>query len=308
MENTIPALHKERWVLAYVPILDNYENLLCKEIIPIANEVLKQKRASDFIFRREGENKLALYFHTSPYNSERYIKPTLFEKLGKNKIEYKDYCILYHGSGNEADLAEMLLPFTSRIVSTLMGEKGKEWSTEASIEYALPMQIALVHSFGLSRNDISVFYSYLVREGLANLNLDGVPRPDEWRSGFVEMLESNFQTQSEALVGYADYLMNSLSNKEEFEEEWMNEWRIKCEAVSGIFDLQTDEQRRLPEDFKVNPALGVSEHIQKKWPMLHELTMFINSQMGMELFFQFNVFHIISRCAEILEETNAVAE
>lgn len=304
LSHSIPALHKARWVRANVPILDNYENLLCKEVIPIAKEIIKKKHATEFVFRREAEDILALYFHTTPYNSELFIKPQVMEKLGKYNVRYQDYCILYFGSGNEADLAEMLLPFTSTIISTLMSEAGEDWSTETSIEKALPMHIALAASFGLNRREISLFYQYLITEGLANLNLEGVPRPEEWRSGFLEMLESNFQTQQEALVGYTDYLMSGVLNKEEFEEEWMNEWRIKCEAVSNIFDLQSDEQRRLPADFTINREIDVPEYIQKKWPMLQELTRFINGQMGMELFFEFNVFHIIQRCASILEEAS----
>lgn len=303
MQSTsVPALHKARWVRVHVPIVDNYENILCKEAIPVANVIIKQKYATEFVFRREAEDTLALYFNTTPYNSELYIKPYVIEKLGQHNIVYYDYCILYFGSGNEADLAGMLLPYTSTIISMLMSEAGEEWNTETSIEKALPMHIALVHSFGLNRRDISLFYHYLIKEGLANLNLEEVPRPDEWRSGFMEMLESNFLTQKDALVNYTNYLISGLSNKEEFEEEWMNGWRSKCEAVSSIFDLQRDDQRRLPEDFKINTEIGVTEYIQKKWPMLMELTRFINGQMGMELFFEFNVFHIISRCASILEE------
>jgi hypothetical protein len=134
LHNSIPALHKARWVRANVPISNNYENLLCKEVIPVANEIIKKKYATEFVFRREAEDVLALYFRTTPYNSELFIKPHVMDKLGKYKATYQDYCILYFGSGNEADLAEMLLPFTSTIISSLMSEAGEDWSTETSIE------------------------------------------------------------------------------------------------------------------------------------------------------------------------------
>jgi hypothetical protein len=287
----IPALHKERWVSAFIDIEDNYEELLCNDVVPVANKILKEGHATKFIYRREAEDKLALYFRTTPANSETYIKPKLIKNLSDKKIEYNDYCILYLGSGNDTTIAEILLPFTSKIICDLIKDAGEEWSIETAVEKAIPLQIAMAHAFDMNAHDMYEFYSFIIKDTIQHFTLD-VPDPEDWKVKFVEGLDMNFQTQKEALIGYSEYLINSFNEEEAFEEEWINSWKKTCDLASGLLNIQTQEKEiTLPENFAINEKINVSKKIQSKWPRLMEYVRFINGQMGMDLMIELNLIY-----------------
>ena len=294
----IPALHKERWVCAFIPFENNYEELLCNDVMPVVNQILKEDLASNFIYRREGEEKLALYFRTTPYKSELEIKPRLFNALTTEKVDFRDFCILYFGTGDDADIAEILLPLTSKIISALIKEAGKDWNIETAIEKAIPLHLALVHAFEMPPDEISAFYQLIIEEALDALPLEDVAHKHIWKTKFTEGLDTNYQAQKEALIGYTEYLLSSFENNDVFDEDWINTWVKTCLSANVFYKMKADKKQVAAKNFRPNVKNGFAIENQYKWPLLMQFVRFINAQMGMELIFEFNLLYALKECTK----------
>jgi len=313
--------NKEKWV-SVAFYYDNLEKILVEAVTPLT-EVLKEKElVSKVIFNRNWDRglHLLLLLKTTQENFDTTIKPLFsttiktyfdanpapqkevelpvndwFLPFPMNHVQFNDHFlvdVMETGGLQAADVADDILASSSAIVTEFIKESEGEWSPEGGIGAAIQLHLGLVHSFGFDAEQAALFYEKGF-ESMLEITQGGDGEED-FQTNLIAGLYDNFQEQKEGLVGFGEYILSSLNEGEEFEDEWFNNWVAKAkEANAQIEALQQSGKYVVPEKFEVNEKLSISASQQEKWPVIEYYLRGINSQLGITNIYELNLIYTL---------------
>lgn len=315
MQNThtktlVPALEQNRWIYVKVNIKASYYEVLTKAISPFIKELKKENKISNFFYKKDGidENFMMFFFKTSLYNSERYIKNQLKDRLEQEldfaiksiapvpsdsdfyeptetekipTIEYLDYFIFdYIQLNHDLEISKILMPGCSELMVDVMSEE-EEWGYEAGLEKGLALHLILAYSFDLTTQQLAHYFDNRFQAQFKLLELDNTDvNSDEWKGRFLKSLQDNFESQKDNLVAYCDYLLSGVIDNDEFEDEWVNNW-IACGQKAGQKFKELKNTNQLSATLKplVSKNIAISEEEKSDWAHIACYSDFIDNQL-----------------------------
>ncbi|GAL86707.1 hypothetical protein MYP_3937 [Sporocytophaga myxococcoides] len=332
----IKPIYKERWVSIAVRY-DEFSRFALTFVIPFKKH-LHDKFSVSFFYHRMGSknNVIQLNFVTSPYYFQREIKPFLIQLLntyfGKNYlqshygVDHIDSTMCEHKLGLDGiDLVNLKLfstedLYTSPITYSIGVQGGKAVSeflsvssglllSEASlsgrffhcqecIEKAMSFNLIFICSFIPDKNSHYQFLSWVIDTMLIQLNNKSVD--------ILAELEVSYFEQKEQLSAYMDYIGDTITSGEIFEDDWMNIWTDACRRYKTIIDTLSESGKlTMPYDVKDNPTIHfpIDNKTYQDWQIAYFMVSSINGQMEINFNTELNILFWLKRT---LQELNVI--
>lgn len=302
-------------------------NLLC-HILPEIKTRLESTK-SKFIFTRNWERgeHLLLLFNTDQPEMERYIKMQIdhvtneffkknpapekvvefpvnnwFLPFPNNHLEYRNnflFDVMETGGVQAAKNAENIFTVSSEIIGEVIVETG-EWSSGNAFVPALQLNLILSGVFSSNLQTLKEFYTYLFDHALKSSSLND---DADAQKSLLEEFEGSFQEQKEGIVDFVNYVYETVSEGESFDEEWLNVWLNASRKVKNeITALQSSGKLITPEGFEDDLSLTTSVDTQRQWPILMYYIRFMNTQIDNTGVYELNLIYTIKRSIETILE------
>lgn len=311
--------NQEKWISVAL-YYDNLELLLAEAAAPVAEEIIENGIASKFIFNRSWDRgkHLLLMFKTTQEQFTSQLKPRIEEVISayfnakpapekeielpvndwflpfpNNQIQFNENFMIdvMETGGLQASLvAEDLLAESSNTIAEFIKASEGEWTPESGIGIAIQVHLGLVQAFGLSTEEIAAFYT----AGFNNMLkiTQGGDDNENFQANLIAGLDETFQEQKQSLVGFSDYILSTLNEGEEFEDEWFNNWvTIAKNGSQMITKLQSTGQYVTPESFEIDKTISVAASVQEKWPVMEYYLRAINCQLGITDIYELNLVY-----------------
>jgi len=308
--------------------------------------------ATDFWMGATYRDIILLDFCISPYNFKTYLKPLLYEKLNnyfdrtfldnlnvkeigdaalqpKTKLEgfdlwqlqiisIEDYYIdnlTYIIGKEEVGITRQLsVKLSDCIINEIFKSNDEEAASEQNIlDKALLMYYPVIHSFFKNIEDMYEFSSWIVYKTLYQVKkVDNVHDLQEWK--FKKVLDANqyYEEQKDTFLGLSQYILESLDNNEEFEEQWLNEWVEACKICKTRLFIPNRQSRWpvLPflymEDETV--FIHLDEERYRHWQNIYYIIKMINSQLGINFHHELNLFNALKNALKALAGKDLIYE
>lgn len=334
-ENRASAVvDKERWVSINI-LYDDYERIYDEVVRDTSQYVLNKNWASEFFIKFRGDRGeyLQFIFRTTLENLEVFIKPYIEEKVinyfikyspfeSKTNvvspppfsdstkhiyIDYIDFKILtfaYSCGMRSADRLGELVSLATRQIRDAKTESPEEWGEDHLIPKAVPYHLAFLLSLGLSIYEINRYY-FTLYLNVKELMGEADPRVKEdplWSDKFDELMENNFLPQKEGFVGYCEFLIENILDKDEFDEEWLNHWCDNCFEVSNAINQYMRTGEFVTHAEFVDETSELSKSTERVWPILEHIIVLLDKALGLTTIQEFNLFYMMMRTTEILNE------
>ncbi|MBO9702938.1 MAG: hypothetical protein J7604_22175 [Sporocytophaga sp.] len=318
----IDAIHKERWVSVAVRY-DEFSRFTLTFILPIKKHLL-DKSLITYFYHRKGSNNnvIQLNFVTSPFYLQREIKPFLIDMLNSYfgeeylQLNYNittiDMTMCEHKLGLDGiDLQNLKLfstedLYTSPITYSIGVQGGKALSellsvsseillfevssndhfiqSQDCIEKSMTFNLILLYYFIPDKNSQYEFLSWVYESMLTQM--------DNKSASVLTELETSYLEQRELLSAYVDYIEDTLSSAEVFEDDWMNDWNKACYKYKNLLnELSGSGKLTMPYDVKDNPTIhwAIDNKTYQNWQIAYFMVSSINGQLGINFNTELNI-------------------
>ena len=323
----------EKWVSTAI-YYDKMESLLTDAVVPFLQQEIYsnkgQQGISNFIFNRSWERgqNLLLLFKGNDKACEELVKLKLTDHLKKyiaqhpaadrpvnlpvldwflpfpsNHIEYYKtflFDMMETGGLQSSHLVEELLTCSSALILDFFEASSEEgWDAEAAIGIALQIHLVLTSSFGMTTDEMREFYHYMFNNMLKMTQGDDEHFQETLQSG----LKENYESQKESIVGFVEFLVETLVTGDEFDEDWVNQWIQQTKNIAQKMQtIQEEGYFVAPEGYQYNEQFKSSKLLQEKWPVIEYSLRSINCQMAITNVFELNLIYTLK------ESLNSIVE
>ncbi|WP_045467094.1 hypothetical protein [Sporocytophaga myxococcoides] len=300
--------------------------------------------ATDFWMGVTFGDIIQLDFSISPYNFKVHLKPLLYEKLNNyydkkflNDLDVKEICdkVIQHKTNLEGfDLWELRIisieDFFIDNLTYIIGKKEvgiirelsvkssdcilneifKSEVTEATSEQnildkSLLMYIPVIHSFFEDLEDMYEFSSWLVYKTIYQVKkVDNVHDLQEWKVKKILDANQYFEEQKDTFIGLTEYIFESLANKEDFDERWLNTWVKACFECKDKLLVRNRKERwpTLPFYYLEDETIFIkmAEDRYRHWQGIYFILKMINSQLGITFHSELNLFNALKNSLKTL--------
>ncbi|WP_028980465.1 hypothetical protein [Sporocytophaga myxococcoides] len=324
----INAIHKDRWISIAVRY-DEFSRFVMEFILPFKKH-LHDKFCITYFYHRMGSNNnvIQLNFVTSPFYYQREIKPLLVDMLNdyfgevylqsNYSISAIDLTMCEHKVGLDGiDLQNLKLfstedLYTSPITYSIGVQGGKALSEllsvsseillfEASsnnhfiqkqdcIEKAISFNLIFLYYFIPDRYNQYEFLSWVCESMFSQMDNNSV--------NILADLEISYFEQKEQLLAYIDFIEDSLSSAELFEDDWMNAWKEACCKYKNRLDeLSESGKLTMPYDVKDNPTIRckIDNKTYQSWQIAYFMVSSIDGQLGINFNTELNILFWLKR-------------
>lgn len=323
MEN-IQELNEEKWI-AFNLYYDNLDLLLRDSLSTFFEKLSAEDTVQMVAFNRSWErgknivllikiintaneksieelvrNEIGAFFKENPADEKPITYPIndWFLPFPNNHIEFnkQHYPDIMEVGGLEAYKAgEGIIPLSSNIILNLIQAYGEEWSPGNAIGPALQLQLVFIATFLDSKEELNAFYNYCF-DNILNKIQGGISQEEV--HGLINGLQETFNSQAEQLVGFAEYIIESVHDNDEFDEEWLNVWLENItEMKSEIISIIDKGEYAIPEGFEMAPDSMYSN--QKLWPVLEYYIRAFNAQMGIQDAYELNLLFSLKSASNV---------
>lgn len=293
--------------------------------------------ATDFWMGVTFGNIIQLDFSVSPYNFKVHLKPLLYERLNNyfdrkflDDLEVKEICdsviqpktnldgfdmwdlriisiedffidnLTYIVGKKEVGIIRNLSVRSSHCILNEIFNSGNDNDTSEQniLDKCLLMYYPVIHSFLDDLEDMYEFSSWLVYKTIYQVKkVDNVHDLQEWKVKKILDANQYFEEQKDTFLGLTQYVLESLDDSEEFEEEWMNDWVKACIDCRDLL-LIPDRKHRWPtipfsylEDETI--FIGMDEDRYRHWQSIYFILKMLNSQLGITFHNELNMFNAL---------------
>jgi len=314
----------EKWVSTAI-YYDKMESLLTDAVVPFLQQEIYSDKGrqgiSNFIFNRNWERgqNLLLLFKGNDQACQELIKLKLTDHLKKhiaqhpaedrpltlpvldwflpfpsNHVEYNNtflFDIMETGGLQSSHLVEELLTCSSALLLDFFEASSEEgWDAESAIGIALQVHLVLATSFGMTTDEMREFYDYMFQNMLKMTQGDD----EHFQETLQDGLKENFESQKESIVGFVNFLVETLSEGNDFDEDWVNQWIRQTKAIAQkMLAIQEEGYFVAPESYQYNKQFNSSKLLQEKWPVIEYCLRAINCQMGITNIFELNLIYTL---------------
>ncbi|MBO9703372.1 MAG: hypothetical protein J7604_24380 [Sporocytophaga sp.] len=280
---------------------------------------------------------IQLDFCVSPYNFKLHLKPLLYERLNNyfdrkflDALEVKEICDTVIQPKTDLDgfdmwdlriisiedyfidnltyivgkkevgiIRELSVKSSNCIINEIFNSENEEDTSEQNIlDKCLLMYYPVMHSFFSDLEDMYEFSSWLVYKTLYQVKqVDKVHDLQEWK--IKKILDANqyFEEQEDTFMGLSRYVLESLDNNDEFEEDWLNDWIKACIDCKDQLLIQNRKQRwpTIPFSYLDDETifLKLDEDRYRHWQSIYFILKMVNSQLGISFHSELNLFNVI---------------
>lgn len=266
------------WIAGYLYYSGSQDEFLKKAVFPFV-EILNEKEAyKQFFFIRyfERGTHIRLRFKTDNEIASKIVKPFFveyfseyFEKFPSVRMEpdwvktlpedqkwfpnntihffeYEPEIERYSGFKG-MEISEEHFQICSETVLSALNESNA-WNYPKAMGIAMQLMTSFCFAVGMNKEEMIDFFSNYCEMYIgaairrcypSNIIGDNT----DYKSKMISVFEEKFKVQKEFYIGLHESLLTSLSENEEFEDEWFNKWIMKNKIISA----------------KLNTALGNNE-------------------------------------------------
>ncbi len=309
---------KQEYCLAvYIFCSDPWEDLLLNCVKPLAQQILNDKLANNYFFIRYWENgpHIRLRFFGDEQTLNNKVKPLLTEKLqaylqanptkredppGIETLPEKDrwfpnntiQFIAYepetdrYGGPKAIGPSELHFQDSSIAILELLEPVG-EWSYERALGSAIQLHLSFAHATGMELKEAQEFFSFIFAGWLprayTNYGTEAKEILEERQEITLKAFKENFEAQQEFLIDYHTMLWDAFNEGEEFEEEWLNHWKIKITELSQFLqDLQGKGELQLSPDTHHLTSFETPYEKQQLWFIYGSYIHMTNNRLGIQ--------------------------
>ncbi|WP_028980466.1 hypothetical protein [Sporocytophaga myxococcoides] len=300
--------------------------------------------ATDFWMGVTFGNIIQLDFSVSPYNFKMYLKPLLYDRLNNyfdrkflDDLEVKEICddviqpktnldgfdmwdlriisiedffidnLTYIVGKKEVGIIRDLSVKSSQCILSEVFTSGNDDDTSEQniLDKCLLMYYPVIHSFFNDLEGMYEFSSWLVYKTLYQVKkVDNVHDLQEWK--IKKILDANlyFEEQKDTFLGLSQYVLESLDNREEFEEEWLNNWVNACLDCKDRLLIQNRKQRwpTIPFSYLEDETIFIEmdEDRYRHWQAIYFILKMLNSQLGITFHSELNMFNALKNSLKTL--------
>ncbi len=283
-------------------------------------------------------------FSVSPHNFKVYLKPLIYEKLNQyfdrkflDNLEVTEICdkviqpktnlngfdmwdlriisiedyyvddLTYIMGKEEVGIVRHLSVESSKCVlnEIFKSEIEEDISEQNILDKCLLMYFPVIHSLFEDLEDMYEFSSWLVYKTLYQVKkIDNVHDLQEWKVKKVLDANSYFEEQKDTFLGLTEYILESLDNKEEFEEKWLNDWVDACIECKSKLLIQNRKHRwpTIPFFYLEDETIFIAmdEDRYRHWQGVYFILKMINSQLGVTFHSELNLFNALKNSLKTL--------
>jgi len=293
--------------------------------------------ATDFWMGVTYGNIIQLDFSVSPYNFKTQLKPILYERLNSyfdreylDKLEVKEICdeaiqvktnldgfdlwdlriisiedyfidnLTYIVGKKEVGIIRELAVNSSECILNEIFKTGnaEDLSEQNILDKCVLMYLPVLHSFFKDLEDMYEFSSWLVYKTIYQVKkVDNVHDLQEWKMKMILDANQYFEEQKDTFLGLSQYILESLDNKEEFDEDWLNDWVKACtECKEGLL-IQNRNHRwpTIPFGYREDETvfIEIDEDRYRHWQAIYFMLKMLNSQLGITFHSELNLFNAV---------------
>lgn len=298
-----PAIFKARWISAHINIKIDVTTLLQNQLLPFIKNAKNNQQLSNWIYTINEKNQLLLFIKTTAFSAETYLKPNLKGIFGKDLVDYKGYYLMNLGFPGTSFMNTDLFTQTTNLLAHSIHES-EEWNSETTMSLAIPMQLILLQSIENDLVSVITFFQKMVNTTIKMVAQTQI-NPTEWSANFIKQLENNFERQKEGFVGFCNYVIEQI-NEKEFEDEESMTWFTSCQKMnSNIYKLQEQNKLLMSDDFGVNQDIPFSKKQQERWEVLEQYVRFLDGQLNLDPLTACSVHYAIGQSLPFLMLENA---
>jgi len=340
----IDTLHKEHWVNISLKY-DEFWSFVYNFLIPVWEFASRDKIISGFYYKNcalRGE-VLQLRLKVSPFNLERKVKPLLQMSLRHYFDEQtSDQSIVIHGNDRLSDrdamvafdlthvnllgidtyytdsiahvigrpgaraLTELYVDSSRLILNMLRDARKENWTVEDSIENNLSFHCALLYIFLKDNTEIYHFLAWVTSSMLNSFKKeDNVVDLFDWKFQAIKGMVSNFEDSKDAILGYVEFVLETIQSNSAFSENGLNQWITICYACKNRLTTLEQEGRLIYDDHSLPPdQIIFCDTVTKArtWQIVYSIVSTINGQLGIaqNYLLELDMFYMMKQSFQIL--------
>ena len=265
--------YQQSWISCYIYCDTTANEFLVKKIFPITQYALKNKLANQYFFIRYGDKygfHIRLRFKGEINLLEYTLRPLLEKSFTNNRFTRYRPEIQRYGGVEAMLIAEKLFEASSNTALSFL--KSSDYSDyERSLGFALQMNLSMLHSFGLHKDEAQDFFKHFTIK--SNIN------------GF----KNNLNQQYASIIPTLSHMWSILDQNNSFEYEWFNEWIREVKIIEK--DIKKVYTKHL-----LNPRYSKKLHIHNPlWYLYDSYLHMNNNRLGIYRIDELFLIYILNK-------------
>jgi hypothetical protein len=311
----------DEWLSVYLFCNEPFEPMLTGLVKPAIEEIMARRWATMSFFIRYWEDgpHIRLRFKGQPDLLEKEVKPYLLQctqtyfahqqpaqsqqgteeqsftagKTPPGTIQFMHYEpeIERYGGPQAVLVSEKHFEASSRaVLSILSGCEG--WNYQTALGYIMQLHIAFAHAAGMDLAETAAFFdafcaawtpAIYLPKGAQLRDLGGMS-PTEFYARWAETTQAfqeSYHKQRSVLVPFIQQVWEALTEQEEFEDEWMNQWIRDVRQTNELLEqVRAVDCLLLPSWYVFNPAVIADIEQAKRWTVFESYVHMTNNRLG----------------------------
>jgi thiopeptide-type bacteriocin biosynthesis protein len=297
------------WLSIYLYYEEPFETLLLKGVKPFLDPMLEMGMIQRYFFiryyedgphirlRLRGEKDILenLVLPNLKDHFERYfrLEPTVrtFENehwFPNNEYKVSEYMpeIARYGGDFGVTVAEKQFFLSSQVVFKVFEKYGEDnWSDEYAMGEAMQLNVAMAFACGFSLEEtihfFNFFYEHWIHASVHQLHLAAEDVASE-KLKWTMLYEENFLQNRDIIVNQNAALWQILTEKSEFQEDYMNEWILGNQQIYKDLDAAFESGYLSPrgEKYTLKTQFSMSAKQKLIWSMLCDYVHMTNNRLG----------------------------
>lgn len=312
------------WLSIYLYYEEPFEALLVKGIKTFVDPLLEMGMVQRYFFIRyyedgphvrlriRGEKEVleTLVLPNLKDHFERYfhLEPSVreFENdnwHNNNSVKVSDYIpeLARYGGDLGTVVAEKQFYLSSKVVMKVIQKYGEaQWTEELAMGEAMQLNIAMAFACGMSLQEtiyfFNFFYEHWINASVYQLHLEREAVEAE-KLKWTMLYEENFNEFRDAIVNQNAALWQILSEKSEFQEDYMNEWITGNTLIFNDLDSAYESSllSARSEKYSMKSQNIMSSKQLLIWSMLCDYVHMTNNRLGISTHEEAFLAYLIKR-------------